>query len=903
MEKTVLYLIDGSSYIFRAYHAIRALSTSKGFPTNAVYGFTNMIFRFLKDYGPKYLGIVFDSKGETFRNEMYPLYKANRTEPPDELKLQFPRIFEIVEALEIPTFQMEGYEADDLIGTIAKEAEEKGIDVVLITGDKDFNQLVSEKITLIDTMKNKTTEVKDVIEKYGVGPERLIDIFALSGDTIDNIPGARGIGEKTAKDLIGRFGSLNELFQNIDKLSSRQKEMIERNKDDVLLSKKLVTIKTDVPIRFKVEDFKFGGYNDKKLKKIFDELEFKSLIRELGEVKNLDLGEKNDKSSGDIVSYDNYDLILSEEELEKAIEQIRETGELSIDLETTSQEPMRAKIVGISVSPAPHQAYYIPVAHRTILDASKQLKLNYVLQKLKMVIEDERIKKIGQNLKYDFIVLERYGLKLQGIYCDTMIAAHLLDSSRINYSLDELSKYYLGHTTITYKDVTGTGKGKLNFEDVDIDKAKVYACEDADVAMILCKRLIASLDKFDLIDGFRKVHLRLIDVLSRMEITGVKVDSSHLVKLSREFQKDLDLLAEEIYSQVGSKFNLNSPIQLREVLFEKLKLPKKKLTRTGEPSTDVDVLSDLSQFHPVPGKLLEYRGFSKLISTYVDALPKLINPETGRLHTSFNQVGTSTGRISSSDPNLQNIPIKTEEGKRIREAFVPEDGYLILSADYSQIELRLLAHFSGDESLRDAFRAGSDIHNRTASEIFGVSEDLVSPEMRRLSKSINFGIIYGISSFGLAKQLGTSISIAKTYMDEYFKRYSRVKEFMEKSIKEAQNKGYASTILGRRRSIPELGSSDRTMRGFGERTALNTPIQGSAADIIEVAMINIHDRLNNGFKSKMILQVHDELLFEVYEDELEIVSKIVKEEMESALELKVPLLVEIGVGENWAEAH
>ncbi len=903
MERTVLYLIDGSSYIFRAYHAIRALSTSKGFPTNAVYGFTNMIFRFLKDYSPKYLGIVFDPKGETFRNEIYPLYKANRAEPPDELKLQFPKIFEIVEALDIPKFQLEGYEADDLIGTIAKEAEEKGIDVVLITGDKDFNQLVSEKITLIDTMKNKITKVKDVIEKYGVPPDCLIDIFALSGDTIDNIPGARGIGEKTAKDLIGRFGSLNELFENIDKLSTRQKELIEKNRENVLLSKKLVKIKTDAPIKFNIEDFKFGGYNDKELKKIFDELEFKSLIRDLGEVTEGELEEKVNKGSKSTISYDNYSLIISEDELGRAIERIRETGELSLDLETTSKEPMRAKIVGISVSPAPHQAYYIPVAHKTILGGPKQLKLNDVLQRLKNIIEDDMIKKVGQNLKYDYIVLERCGLRLRGIYCDTMIAAHLLDSSRINYSLDELSKYYLGHTTITYKDVTGTGKGKLNFEDVDIDKAKIYACEDADVAMILCKRLIASLDEFDLMDGFRRVHLRLIDVLSRMEITGVKVESSHLAKMSRGFQKDLDLIAEEIFSQVGFRFNLNSPLQLREVLFEKLNLPKKKLTRSGEPSTDVDVLSDLSQFHPVPVKLLEYRALSKLMTTYVDALPRLINPETGRLHTSFNQVGTSTGRISSSDPNLQNIPIKTEEGKRIREAFVPEEGYSILSADYSQIELRLLAHFSGDGSLIEAFKSGSDIHNRTASEIFGVSEELITPEMRRLAKSINFGIIYGISPYGLSKQLGTSVSIARNYMDEYFRRYGRVKEYMEESIREAQDKGYASTILGRHRSIPELASNDRAMRGFGERTALNTPIQGSAADIIEIAMIRIHDKLNNGFKSKMILQVHDELLFEVYDGEIEIVSRIVKEEMEGAWELRVPLCVEIGVGENWAEAH
>ena len=484
-----------------------------------------------------------------------------------------------------------------------------------------------------------------------------------------------------------------------------------------------------------------------------------------------------------------------------------------------------------------------------------------------------------------------------------MIAAHLLDSSKRSYSLDELAKIYLGHKTITYKDLTGTGKSKIDFEEVDLDRAKVYACEDADVAMILSKKLMPKLKELNLVKVFEDVHLKLIEVIARMEISGVKVVSSRLYELSLEFARGLDELAKEIYSQVGYKFNLNSPLQLREVLFVNLKLPKKKLTKKGEPSTDVEVLSDLSRLHPVPEKVLEFRGLSKLKSTYVDALPKIINAETGRIHTSFNQVGTSTGRVSSSDPNLQNIPIKTEEGKRIREAFIPERGFLLLSADYSQIELRLLAHFSGDESLLKAFLAGSDIHNRTASEIFGVSEDMVSPEMRRLSKNINFGIIYGISAFGLAKQLGTSVSVAKNYMDEYFKRYRKVKQYMEESIKKAQNKGYATTILGRRRLIPELSADDRTTRGFGERTAINTPIQGSAADIMEIAMIRIHDILKDVFKTRMILQVHDELLFEVYADEVDEVSKIVSKEMECAWKLNVPLRVDVGVGNNWAEAH
>jgi DNA polymerase-1 len=483
-----------------------------------------------------------------------------------------------------------------------------------------------------------------------------------------------------------------------------------------------------------------------------------------------------------------------------------------------------------------------------------------------------------------------------------MVAAHFLDSSRLSYSLDELAMYYLGHKTITYKDVTGTGRDKINFEQVELEKAKTYACEDADVAMILSKKLASRLEELNLIGVFKGIELKFIEVLARMEINGVKVDPNLLESMSVEFEKELDRIAKDIYSEVGAEFNLNSPIQLREVLFDKLRLPRKKLTKTGEASTDVEVLVELAKFHPVPGKVLEYRGVSKLKSTYVDTLPKLINPRTGRIHTSFNQTGTSTGRLSSSEPNLQNIPIKTHEGKRIREAFIPEDGFILLSADYSQIELRLLAHFSEDDSLVSAFLAGSDIHSRTAAEIFGVSEDLVSPEMRRLAKTINFGIIYGISPFGLAKQIGTSNTIAKSYIDEYFKRYRRVKAYTERSVREAERHGYAVTILGRRRPIPELKSKDRTTRGFGERTAINTPIQGSAADIIKIAMIRIHDQLI-GFKSRMILQVHDELLFEIHESEIDEVSRMIKKEMEGAWKLRVPIRVDIGMGKNWAEAH
>ncbi|HLE24372.1 MAG TPA: DNA polymerase I, partial [Thermodesulfobacteriota bacterium] len=726
----------------------------------------------------------------------------------------------------------------------------------------------------------------------------------LSGDATDNIPGVRGVGEKTASELIGKFRTIESLYENLNELPQRQRDLLEANKESAILSKRLVTIETSIPMSVSLEGFEYKGFNKEKLREIFEELEFKSLLRELGDNEKVQEEIAIIESSGGKVSYDDYHLVLTERDLDMVLERIDLTKEVSIDLETTSQSPMRAELVGVALSPAPHESYYIPVAHRSmVFDSSKQLNPKYVLEKLKPIVEDNLIKKIGQNLKYEFIVLERNGLRLRGISCDTMVAAHLIDASRLSYSLDELAKYYLEHKTITYKDVTGVGRDKINFEEVELERAKVYACEDADVAMILSKKLASELEKLTLLDVFKDIELKFIEVLARMEMNGVKVNSELLERLSIDFEKSLEKIAEEVYTQVGFRFNLNSPIQLREILFDKLGFPQKKMTKSGEASTDVEVLTELSKFHPVPEKVLEHRGLSKLKSTYIDSFPKLINPRTGRIHTSFNQAGTSTGRLSSSDPNLQNIPVKTLEGRRIREAFIPEDGFLLLSADYSQIELRLLAHFSEDESLVSAFLAGSDIHNRTAAEIFGVSEDMVTPEMRRRSKTINFGIIYGISPFGLSKQLGISNTIAKSYINEYFKRYRKVKSYTEASIREAERRGYAVTILGRRRPIPELKSKDRTTRGIGERAAINTPIQGSAADIIKIAMIKIHEKLSRDYRSRMILQVHDELLFEIHESEIDELSRIIKKEMEKAWQLRVPIRVDIGIGKNWAEAH
>ncbi len=632
-----------------------------------------------------------------------------------------------------------------------------------------------------------------------------------------------------------------------------------------------------------------------------EELELKSPIRELDEPAKSKSETTISESTGNKVSYDNYHLVLFVEELDKVIERIKATKEVSIDLETTSTNPMVAQIVGIALSPAPHEAYYVPVGHKSAApDSMKQLESEYVLQQLRPIIESEQISKIGQNLKYEFTILERYGIKLCGISHDTMIAAHFLDSSRRRYNLDELAMHYLEHQKITYKDVTGTGRDKRNFEDVELEKAKTYACEDADVAMILSKKLALQLEELNLIGVFKDIELKFIEILARIEINGVKVDSNLLESMSVEFEKELEGIAKDIYYEAGSEFNLNSSIQLGEILFDKLKLPKKKLTKTGKASTDDEVLEELSKLNHVAARVQAHRQISKLKSTYVDALPKLINPNTGRIHTSLRQTGTSTGRLSSSEPNLQNIPVKSPDGKRIREAFIPEDGFILLSADYSQIELRLLAHFSEDDNLVSAFVAGSDIHSRTAAEIFSVSEGSVTPEMRRLAKTINFGIIYGIGPIGLAKQTGKSSTDAKSYIDKYFRRYGKVKSYQQKSIREAERLGYAVTLLGRRRPIPEL--KGRATRGIAERTAINTPIQGSAADIIKIAMIRIHDQLK-GLKSRMILQVHDELLFEIHESEKDEMSRMIKKEMEGAWKLKVPLRVDIGMGKNWAEAH
>lgn len=895
MSQHPLYLIDGSSYIFRAYYGVRAdLSTSDGFPTNAVYGFASMLLKFLREYEPRYLGMVFDSKGEVFRNEIYPEYKANRDEAPESLQLQFPKIFELVRAFSIPMLAMEGYEADDIIGTIARAQE--GSKVVLVTGDKDFCQLVSEDVTLVDTMRERVTGVREVRQKYGIEPGQMIDFFALVGDKVDNIPGVAGVGEKTASALISKYGDLDGVYGNLEELRPSVAQRLREHKDDAYLSRELVTIKTDVGVGTGIEDFRYGGYAAEDLQEIFSELEFEKLLDEIGASRA--------PGESEAVRYDSYETVFDEISLGRIISMVEEAGELSIDLETDSKLPMNAGIVGFSLCTSPGRAFYVPVGHAGNIEAERQMKPDTALSMLKPVLESEEIRKIGQNIKYDMLVLKNHGVSLRGIYFDTMLAAHLLDASRGSYKLDELSRTELGHRMISYDDVTGKGKSKKNFAEVDIETAARYSCEDSDVALILSRKFLETLKQEELWDLYRENVLALLPVLCDMEFTGVSVDTAILGEMSEEFEEDLDSIETEIYEKTGVKFNINSTKQLSEVLFERLRLPARKKTAKGAFSTDSEVLKDLSTIHEVPRLILRHRFLSKLKSTYIDQLPRLINPATGRIHTSFNPAGTSTGRLSSRDPNLQNIPIKTGDGKRIRKSFVAEDGCVILSADYSQIELRLLAHFSGDPTLLEALRNDKDVHVATACEIFNAGEDQVTSEMRNLAKTINFGIIYGISAFGLSKQLGTTVSVSRNYINRYFDRYSEVKSYMQSSVEEARSRGYTETLVGRRRPIPELVSGNRVERGRGEREAINTPIQGSAADIINLAMVRIFRKLEEGgFSSKMILQVHDELLFEVQETELEELRIHIKNDMENAWELQVPLKVEMRAAKNWAEAH
>ena len=889
-DKTI-YLVDGSSYIYRAYHAIQGLTNSKGLPTNATFGFTRMLIKLLEDRKPEYLIIFFDSKGPTFRHKIFEHYKANRPPMPDDLAVQIPYIKQVTQGFNLSQLELEGYEADDLIGTVATKAEKAGFSVVMVSGDKDFMQLVTENSHIWDPMKDKITTIEKIRESFGLEPSQVTDVMGLAGDTSDNIPGVPGIGPKTANSLIKVYGTIDNLYKNLDNIApKRQKENLAKFKDQAYLSRRLVEIDTKAPIEFNPESFRLGNADNKELSNLFRILEFRQLQQAYPAQSNL--GDKKYQGIGNL------------SDLKNLISLMEKSERFSIDTETTSTDPMKARLVGLSFSMRAGEAFYIPCGHINE-NISSQLKPELILKQLRPVLENPNIKKIGQNIKYDWLVLNRHGVCLQGISFDTMIASYLLNPSKRAHNLDQIALDFLDYKTITYEEVTGKGKNALSFDQVPLERAVPYACEDADITLMAADILKPRLEEIGLMELFEKVELPLIPVLMRMEHRGILVDTQRLKDLSKMFGLQMEKLEQEIYVLAGEKFNINSSQQLGQILFDKLNLPVQKKTkkRTGY-STDVSVLTTLSGIHELPAHILRHRTLSKLKSTYTDALIDLVHPETGRIHTSYNQTITATGRLSSSDPNLQNIPIRTEEGKEIRSAFIPKEGWLLMSADYSQIELRILAHYSKDEILIDAFHKDEDIHARTASEIFNVFPEMMDSELRRQAKVINFGIIYGMGPFRLSNELGISQKMAKTYINNYFSRYRGVKNFIDQTIESARESSKTSTLLGRIRLLPEINSTNKIIRQGAERTAINTPIQGTAADLIKVAMINVDNALRKkGLETSMLLTVHDELVFEVPPGEIHQATHLVRNLMENVWKLNVPLKVNIQSGKNWAEAH
>ncbi|MBC2736061.1 MAG: DNA polymerase I [Desulfobacteraceae bacterium] len=886
-----LYLIDGSAYLYRAYHAIRSLSNATGFPTNAIFGFTRMLLKLMEERTPPYVGMFFDAKGPTFRHAVYADYKANRPPMPDDLAMQIPPVKAVTEAFRIPVIEMGGYEADDLIGTTARQAAAAGFDVTIVTGDKDFVQLLTERITIWDPMKDKDIGMRDITATNGVSPPQMIDVMGLSGDTADNVPGVPGIGPKTALKLIQSYHSLEGVYAHIEEIKgAKQKENLLAFKDQALLSRDLVTICTEAPIAFDPEVYRASAPDEAKLAAICQTYEFRQLQQRFtapteGPAKH-------------------YHGIMDTEALAQLVAQLARAERVALDTETTSQDPMRAELVGLSFAIAPHEAYYIPCGHR-YLGAPSQMTCNDVLATLKPILENPAIAKIGQNIKYDWMVLSRHGVDLQGVRFDTMVASYLLNPSKRSHSLDQIAMDFLGHKTITYAEVVGKGSKKAGFEAVPVEQAIPYAAEDADITLMAYEALRPQLEELGLMDLFDNVEMPLVPVLLRMEMAGITVDQDRLRELSKSFAAQLEALETSIHALAGEPFNIKSSQQLGRILFEKLALPVQKKTKkkTGY-STDVGVLTTLAEHHELPALVLRHRGLAKLKSTYVDALMEMVHPTTRRIHTSYNQSVTATGRLSSSDPNLQNIPIRTEEGREIRKAFIPRPGWKLLAADYSQVELRILAHYAQDDTLISAFASDQDIHTRTACEVFETSEEMISDELRRHAKVINFGIIYGMGPYSLAQDLGISQAMAKTYIDNYFNHYPGVKAFIDQTIETARQTKQTSTLMGRIRLLPDIDSRNHNVRQFAERTAVNTPIQGTAADLIKLAMIAVDRQLREASRhAVMLLSVHDEIVLEVPPPEIEAVSAMVQTTMEGIWELAVPLKVNLAVGDNWNEAH
>lgn len=907
-QHSPIILVDGSSYLYRAFFASQQanLSTRDGFPTGAVRVVTSMLRSLLKQYPQSPVTVIFDAKGKTFRDDLFAEYKAHRPSMPDDLRVQVEPIHNIVRAMGIEMLVEDGVEADDVIGTLAREATEKQRPVIISTGDKDMAQLVNEYVTLINTMTDTRMDVAGVKEKFGIPPELVIDLLALQGDKVDNIPGVPGVGEKTALALLQGIGGIQALYQNLEQIADlpfrgakNMAAKLETHRKEAELSYLLATIKTDVPLHIKLEDIPCPKPDTEALTVLFREFEFRSWVEEL------EAGESvAAKTPQQPAIETDYQVILSWDELECWLARLQTAELFALDTETTSLNYMEAELVGLSFAIKSGEAAYLPLAHDYV-GAPAQLDRNQVLERFKPLLEDSQRPKVGQHIKYDMNVLARYGIKLRGVVADTMLESYVLNSTAGRHDMDSLADRYLGFKTISFEEVAGKGKHQLTFNQVDLDIAAPYAAEDADITLRLHLQMTQQLaQEGRLAELFSTLEVPLIPVLAKIERNGARVDAALLSKQSRELEIRLKELELQAFELAGEPFNLGSPKQLQVILFEKQGIPVRKKTPKGAPSTAEEVLQELALDYPLPKVIIEHRGLSKLKSTYTDKLPQMINPSTGRIHTSYHQAVTATGRLSSSDPNLQNIPIRTQEGRRIRQAFVAPEGYRIVAADYSQIELRIMAHLSGDEGLLQAFAKGEDIHRATAAEVFGVELDQVSVDQRRSAKAINFGLIYGMSAFGLARQLGVGRNEAQRYIDHYFSTYPGVQRYMDETRLLAHEKGYVETLLGRRLYLPEINSKNGMRRQAAERTAINAPMQGTAADIIKQAMLDVDNWLEQSqFDAKMIMQVHDELVFEVAEAEVSTFMTHITKAMEQAVSLKVPLLVEADAGLNWDEAH
>ena len=894
-----LILVDGSSFLFRAYHAIPPLTNPQGEPTNAIYGVSNMLRKLIADYQSEYITVVFDAPGKTFRNNLYDQYKAHRPPMPDDLRVQIEPLHQLIQAMGLPLIMEPDVEADDVLGALAQHAAGQGFDVIISTGDKDMAQLVNDHIILENTMSNLRMDIQGVIDKFGVKPEQIVDYLALMGDSSDNIPGVPNVGPKTAAKWLEQYQTLENLIANADKITGKIGENLRSSLEQLPLAKQLTTIKCDLDLPYSMDDLKRRPINAEELKNRLTELGFSSWLKMLdNQVEAVMVEEKP------AIIESNYETILTDQQLNQWLEQLENAELFAFDTETTSLDYSKAEIVGVSFSVTPGKAAYLPLAH-DYAGVPDQLNRTEVLKKLRPLLENPHKAKLGQNLKYDTHVLANHGITLCGIAHDTMLESYVLNSIATKHNMDDLAKEYLGVTTIHYEDVAGKGAKQISFQEVTLEQAAPYAAEDADITLRLHQVLMAKLQQHPaLLSLYSEIEIPLISVLARIESNGVLIDAAMLAQQSLELANHIVAIEQQAHDLAGHTFNLGSPKQIQDILYDQQKLPVLKKTPKGQPSTEESVLQELAVDYPLPKLILDYRSLSKLKSTYTDKLPQQVDDKTGRVHTSYHQAVAATGRLSSSDPNLQNIPIRSEEGRKIRQAFIAPKGYKIVAADYSQIELRIMAHLSADDGLLKAFSKGEDVHRATAAEVFGVAPDQVTTDLRRSAKAINFGLIYGMSSFGLAQQLGLSRSQAQSYIDLYFARYPGVKQYMDSIRDQAREQGYVETLFGRRLYLPEIKSRNAARRQYAERTAINAPMQGSAADIIKRAMISADQWLfQEKPDAKMIMQVHDELVFEVAEDKVDQFADIIRTIMTSVADLNVPLIVDIGIGSNWDEAH